>query len=121
MACIKTVPIELIRGTTYTRALYLKNFDGTERILADGETLRFGVKAIPEDNEYLILKELTAADYDEGSHCYYLTLLPSDTEALALDTYVYDIGLQVGTDSYYNLVPTSTFMVVSNVTKRAVT
>lgn len=120
MACIKTVSIELIRGTTYTRALYLENPDGTERALADGEILRFGVKATPEDNEYLILKEYTVADYDESGHCYYLTLLPSDTEVLNLDTYVYDIGLQAGPDSYYNLLPLSTFVVSSNVTRRAI-
>lgn len=119
MACKKNCPIELVRGTTYTRAIFLKNSDGTERQLAVGEILRFGVKASLEDKDYLVLKEIYAADYVAADGCYYLTLLPSDTEHMRLGNYYYDIGLQIGSDSYYNLLLPSPFTLANNVTGRA--
>lgn len=61
-------PLTIIRGTTQTITIAVKNDDGTAYTLADGETLRFGVKRHPEDADSLCLvkKSLTAASLDNG-------------------------------------------------------
>lgn len=108
-------PLTIIRGTTQTITIAVKNDDGTAYTLADGETLRFGVKRHPEDADSLCLvkKSLTAASLDNG--LYILTLLPSDTKDLPFGNYFYDVGLQSG-NNYYNVIECSDFIVAYNIT-----
>ena len=112
--------LEMVRGTTYTLALTLTDSTGAEYILSAGQVLRFGLKKAVSQAAYSVVKELTAADYDTTAHGYNITLLPSDTEGLAFGGYVFDVGLQLGEDSYMQVVPVTTLQICDNVTKRSV-
>lgn len=113
-------PLSMIRGTTQTINISVKDTDGAAYQLADGEVLRFGVKQKPEDSDSncLIKKELTIENLDED--VYVLTLLPSDTQDLDFGNYYYDVGLQSGTN-YYNVIECSPFIIGYNITLPEVT
>ena len=108
-------PLSIIRGTTQTISIAVMNEDGSAYTLADGETLRFGVKRKPEDDDSLCLvkKSLTSDNLDNG--LYILTLLPSDTKDLPFGNYYYDVGLQSG-NNYYNVIECSDFIIAYNIT-----
>ena len=111
--------ISIIRGTTnvYMVAV-MEESSGSPYVLAEGETLIFGVKSRPGDEEYVIIKTLTADNLLNDS--YVLRLNPEDTEDLSYGRYCYDIGLQRGTD-YYMVLPCSDFNINHNITERVVT
>lgn len=113
-------PLSIIRGTTQTINIAVRDESGATYSLADGEVLRFGVKKRPEDpeNQCLIKKELTIENLD-GAY-YVLTLLPTDTKELPFGTYHYDVGLQSGTN-YYNVIECSDFNLCYNITLPEVT
>ena len=58
--------ISIVRGTTNTLNVTLKDPQGGAYVLADGEVLRFGVKLSHADRAYLILKELTSPPGGHG-------------------------------------------------------
>ena len=107
--------ISIVRGTTNTLNVTLKDPDGGAYVLADGEVLRFGVKCSHADREYLIRKDLTSADYKNG--VYPVTLRPEDTASLPCCGYCYDVGVQSGED-YYNVIECSTLTVARNITSK---
>lgn len=108
--------IEIIRGTTNTFAVEVKTADGSAYALASGETLVFGVKANKQQNDFDIVKTLTAKNItDTGA--YALKLTPEDTADLPCGHYYYDIGLVSGTD-YYSVIECSKFVVAYNVTDK---
>lgn len=104
---------EMVRGTTHAVAITLTDGSGAVYTLAEGEVLRFGVKQTHNSSDYLIEKELTAADLYEGA--YLLTLRPADTASLPCGRYCYDIGLESGAD-FFNIVPCSDFVLLHNIT-----
>ena len=108
---------EMVRGTTHSVAIELSDENGAIYTLADGDVLRFGVKQTHNSTQYIIEKELTSADLQDGA--YVLALRPADTENLPCGRYCYDIGLQIG-EEYYNVVPCSDFVLHHNVTCREV-
>lgn len=106
-------PITMIRGTTHTVYISLSTALGEQRILSDGEIIRFGVKKRPTDTNFVIQKELTNSNYDCGS--YVLTLVPSDTKDLPFGYYYYDAGIQIG-NTYFNIIECSKFEIRYNIT-----
>ena len=107
--------LEIIRGTTNTVHIDVTDAGGTPYALADGEVLRFGVKRNAASSEYLIRKDVTI-----GTGSYSVTLTPEDTAGLAPGSYLFDVGLQSGGD-YYNIIPTSAFVIRASVTKKEAT
>lgn len=110
-------PISVIRGTNQTINIKLQTGSGDKYVLQDGEVIRFGVKKNPDAKSYLLLKELSSAEFENDS--YVLLLLPSDTERMAFGCYYYDVGLQSGTN-YFNVIECSNFEVKHNITERKV-
>lgn len=118
MTCYdKDRAIFMTRGTTYTVAIRIKNAGELYR-LSVHETLRFGVKRSADEKTYLIQKDIHAADFDEEAGCYYITILPADTEALELGQYSYDIGIQPDEINYYIISQASPFVLSANITGR---
>lgn len=104
--------IRVVRGTTKTITIEPLDADGNPYSLADGDIVKFGVKAKAEDSEYLIYKEIT----ESADGVCTVELAPGDTIGLNFGRHVYDVGLQSG-DNYYNVIPVSAFVVAQNVTK----
>lgn len=104
--------IAMIRGTT--NLFNITVTDAEERLytLGKGEFLKFGVKQKPEDEEYLVYKEISTGE----NGVYTVELAPDDTIGLAYGRYVYDVGLQIGSN-YFNIIPASAFAVLPNITK----
>ena len=110
--------ISIIRGTTNVFVVAVQDSSGSPYLLTEGETLIFGVKSRPGDEEYVIIKTLTVDNLLTDASV--LRLNPEDTEALSYGRYCYDIGLQRGTD-YYMVLPCSDFNINHNITERVVT
>lgn len=108
--------IEMIRGRTETLIIAVSDADGTDYTLAEGEVLRFGIKAGEGAENYLLVKELTTVHAVDGG--YALSLAPEDTEDLPAGRFKYDVGLQIGGD-YYTVIPPSEFHLIGNVTERS--
>lgn len=104
--------IALTRGTTYMFTVTVTDKEGRLYTLGNGEFLKFGVKQKPEDEEYLVYKEIVAGE----NGVYPVELAPDDTIGLPYGRYVYDIGLQ-SVERYFNIIPTSAFAVLPNVTE----
>lgn len=111
--------IKIIRGTTNSFEIALKNEEGNFYMMQPGDVLRFGVKTRASLNTYELLKEMTAADINDAGDAYVLQLDPADTENMDFRRYCYDIGLQTG-GAYFNVIPCSDFIVHHNITKREV-
>lgn len=108
--------IEMVRGTTQTFRVSIKNQDKTPYVVQAGEILRFGLKEDPPaKHKYLVKKEFSTESEDNGAYTF--TLEPEDTINLPTHKkYCYDIGLQDG-DQYYCVIPFSPFTLIPNVTK----
>lgn len=102
-------PISIVRGTTNFFQVDIVDQNGDEYLLKENETLVFAVKANPTDIERLIVKTLPA------SSKYIFTLNPDDTTNLEPGRYVYDVGLQVGEQQFYNIIESSLFEIKPNV------
>lgn len=107
------IDISLVRGATLKKNIRITR-NGGAYTLAEGEVLRFGVKRGPYSGEYLIRKEWTAAEEQNG--VYPLELTPQDTLALELGKYQYDVGLQ-REGEYIPVIGCSEFLLTENVTK----
>ena len=110
--------LAIIRGTTERFAITIRDEDDVLYTMGEYEAMKFGVKADPEDTEYLIQITIpTGSENEDGA--YEFTITPDQTENLELGHYYYDIGLQSG-DNYYNVVECSNFVLKPNITKRTV-
>lgn len=109
--------LSIVRGTTNTFNILIKDPDGNPYFLGDGEVLRFGIKRSPENQHIDVEKEVTSEALRNG--VYPVKLSPEDTKDLSCCKYCYDVGLQSG-DDYYMVIPCSTLEITSNVTKKAV-
>lgn len=91
---LKTFTIELVRGESKIRWFKLPDKEtGEGRQLETGESLVLGVVNGPDDNEYVLEKVITNAQYDSESQCFQIKFDPIDTENLAVKDYSYDIWL----------------------------
>ena len=101
------------RGTTFRAVIPLFYDDGSAYTYASGDVMRFGVKPCDLSGELLITKELSY-DTDEGG--FVLELVPADTEGLDIGVYLYDIGLESGSD-YFIPIECDEFVVGRAVTQ----
>lgn len=104
----------MVRGNSLELPVLLSQGDGTPYILAEGEVVRFGIKWAAYDKELLIEKELTAADQDEdGTLVFHLD--PRETLELTPGQYLFDIGVQSGTE-YYTPISGGVLVLKPNIT-----
>lgn len=108
--------LEIIRGTTMSFLLTVKNDDGTNYTLSDGEKIIFGVKLEPEKGDYIIKKVITSENAQDNG--YIISLKPEDTQQMDFKDYRYDIGLQTTEGDYYMLVTCNQFIVNKAVTAK---
>ena len=86
MVKISGTTITMTRGDTLSTQVTIKNADGTDYDLQEGDVVRFALKKDYTDDEPLILKVLYNDDL-------VLLLEPNDTKQLEYGNYVYDIEL----------------------------
>lgn len=104
--------IEMVRGETKVFAITLLNDDDEPYTLQSGETLVFGVKKNPENEEKLILKTVTTGT----NGVYNVQLAPADTIDLPFGRYWYDVAVQ-SAQNFYNIIETGVFQIKQNITK----
>lgn len=112
--CDNKQPITIVRGTTngFTVAI-TDGTTGDPYVLESGEIIRFGVKSLPTDQDYIFTHEVSEAN--EGGE-YAFTIAPNDTINMSFGSYWYDVGLQ-SAGAYYNIIPASQFNLSYNVTE----
>lgn len=112
----KFMKFEIVRGTTMTLLLTIKNEDESVYTLKDGEKLIFGVKLEPEKGDYVLKKIITSENMCGDG--YIISIKPEDTQKLEFRDYRYDVGLQTADGDYYMVVPFSPFIVEKAVTQK---
>ncbi len=105
--------IEIVRGTTNSFKLTLTDAQGNPYTLETGQVLVFGIKERKTDEERLLVKKLHSTATGE----YYLELEAADTADIPPGRKFYDIGLQHGDFVFYNVIRTSVFNLLPNVTQ----
>lgn len=111
-------PISIVRGTTNFFRIDIVDQDGEPYKMGEDEKLVFGIKANPLDSERIFTKEISANGTTvAGGTFAILDLYPSDTLYIEPGKYVYDIGLQVGDNNFYNVVEASQFEIKPNITE----
>lgn len=108
-----TLDLEIVRGTTNSFGIDLKDADGNDYALEAGQALAFALKKRPKDEDRVLVKKIT--NVVDGM--YYLELEPADTHDLAPGRYYYDIGLQQGETTFYNVIEASMFTIKPNISK----
>lgn len=108
-----TQKLEIVRGTSNVFCISVKDAEGRPYILEEGEALVFGLKDFPKDAECVLVKTITNGPDGE----YYLELTPADTANLEDGLYHYDIGLQRGENTFFNVIPMSDFVLLPNAAK----
>lgn len=112
----KPIPMKIVRGTSNSFEITVTK-DGAEYSLTETQTLVFGLMEDPlrsgGEPRKLFVKKLTQA----GDNKYQLDLLPEDTADLEPGQYFYDIGLQDGSNEFYNVIKLSPFIVIPAVTQ----
>lgn len=89
MLAIEGKNIKLTRGDWAQICFNLKNTDGSEYVLTEGEIIKFGLKINADNETELISKTMTNAN----ESYVVLTLDKSDTENLTFGKYYYDIRI----------------------------
>ena len=105
--------IEIVRGTTNTFQIEVRDANGDLLAAGKDEKVIFGVKRNAEDDNLIIAKAATMTD----TGIFTVTLSPADTEGLKFGRYFYDVGLQSG-EQYYNIIEPMPFIIQANITKR---
>lgn len=105
--------LEIVRGTSNTFGLTIKDGDGNPYTLSENDSLVFGLKRRERDEERVLVKKIS--NVADGT--YILQLDPNDTSTLSPGRYYYDIGLQQGDDVFYSIVEQSEFLIKPNVAK----
>lgn len=105
--------IKMIRGTTFKQAIHIK-YEGKDYVMKKNEIFRFGVKESGFSKKYLLIKEWTYKDIQNG--VIILEINPTDTLKLPFKKYKYDLGLQSDED-YFMIIPESDFILCENITQ----
>lgn len=103
--------LSMIRGTTKVIHITILDAQGQKYLPQDGDVVRFGVKATPEQPRYLIQK--TTSQTSNG--IVTITLEPEDTIHLPYGEFKYDVGLE-SDGMYFNIIPCSDFILCPNIT-----
>lgn len=104
--------IEIVRGTTNTFQIEVRDANGVLYTVVAGEKIIFGIKEKPTDAELILAKSCSFQSV--GS--YLATLSPEDTANLEPGRYFYDVALQSG-KNFYNIIEPMPFIIQPNVTK----
>lgn len=107
-------PISMIRGTTYSFILSIRDEDNLPYIAPQSNIIRFGVKRNPEDSSYIIVKEQNGDENLTGEYSFVIN--PDDTLHLKFGTYFYDIGLETDNGDYFMVIECSPFNIKKNIT-----
>ena len=109
--------ISLIRGDTLPLSIDSIAIQGTEEkyILTKSDIIYMDIKKHYYDKDAVVSKTLTAEDYDGEGRLNFI-ILPSDTENLPCDEYVYDVRLYQDKDNIYTIIPYSKFTILKNIT-----
>lgn len=100
--------IRLTRGDTARFTVPIANeTDGSEYVLASGDTLTFTVKEDANDADALIVKTL------KGSNQIHIA--PADTAGLEFKKYIYDVQLTTASGDVYTVIEPITFEVMKEV------
>ena len=110
--CSDENKIEIVRGTTNSFGITIRNQDGSLHTLETGQVLVFGLKENELDEHRVLTKKIT---HTVNGDCY-LELSPEDTKDLRPGHYYYDIGLQHGDYIFYNVIEVSSFIIRPNIT-----
>ena len=106
--------IAMVRGDTMRLVISgIKNADGEDYVLGDGDVIRLDVKKSATEKA-VISKVVTAAGYDNGE--LPVVILPDDTAGLAAGDYFFDIRLVTKDKDIYTIVPMSKLKILRNVT-----
>lgn len=104
--------IEIVRGTTNNFSLSIVDEDtGVHYVPRPGDIAVFGVKKCNTASGLVITKRASISE--DGTA--FFTICPEDTADLCCDKYLYDIGLESGTD-FYNIIPATPFRITNNIT-----
>lgn len=106
--------LSIVRGATSSFGISVTDANGDPFVLESGDVLVFGLKKKLKDIDRILIKPITHNMDGE----YYLELSAADTEDLEPGKYFYDVGLQRGTNVFYNIIEASVFNIKANVTKR---
>lgn len=104
--------LSIVRGTTNSFSVIVKDHEGETQVLSEGQDLIFGLKQNELDDNRVLVKTLTKMASGEN----YLELEPLETMDLEPGTYYYDISMKQGT-SFFNIVESSPIKIKPNVTK----
>lgn len=83
---ISGTTISLTRGDTFEAVVQIQDAEGNAYVPAEGDTIRFALKADYEDTVPLVVRDIPI-------DTMLLTLKPENTKKLAFGKYVYDIQL----------------------------
>lgn len=108
-----TQKLEIVRGTSNTFQIEVRDADGNLYAATGGEKVIFGIKCKPEDPETAVVKTASMS----AAGIYVVKLSPEDTEALKCGRYFYDVALQSGED-FYNIIESTPLVILANITKR---
>lgn len=104
--------ISMVRGDSETITLTIKQSDGEDYPLENGDIIYFTVKQHANTSVKLLQKKITTF---EGSQVI-IDIEPTDTKTLRFDRYVYDIQLTRKNGDVHTIVPYSRFIVTEEVT-----
>lgn len=99
--------IQITRGDTAVIAINLELEDGTEYVLAAGDTLLFTVKTNVRTKDILIQKAFTDRQ---------IKINPADTDNLPYGTYYYDVQLSTVGGDVFTVITPHKFKVSAEVT-----
>lgn len=105
-----TIKVQRNRRCPLSIALYTDADPPQPYTLAEGETLIFGVKRVPEDSAYLYTKTLTTEDYDSATGEYAFSI-PTASMDMPAGDYFYDIVISGADDELDPVIPLSRFEV----------
>lgn len=105
--------MKIVRGTTNAFSISVVDGNGAPYTLETGQVLVFGLKRNDIDEERVLVKKITNTVNGE----YYLELTPEDTGDLECGEYYYDVGMQHGATVFYNVIQSSPFTILPNITK----
>lgn len=105
--------LSIVRGTTNSFAITIKNANGGDHTLEQDQYLVFGLKRNEMDENRVLIKPITRTT--SGEH--YLELEPKETENLEPGIYYYDVGMQQGSSIFYKPIEATPIRIKPNVTK----
>lgn len=105
--------LSIVRGTTAAFGITVTDAEGDVFTLETGQVLVFALKKRPKDEERVLVKQIR----NTAGVQYYLELTPADTADLEPGKYYYDVGMQHGENTFYNIIEASVFEIKPNISE----